>query len=181
MSKQNKDLFDTIDEYFSQINAAEIAQKVTEGVDSLSEKISSSIEESLKNNGYNNLNEFFEGEIKDRKGKKPSYSKFLKDYSSRMDYVKEAMANVDYEIKFRGYFKDGHQQALKDIDELLDRYANDLDALHGRIKEQIKEIRRHQSQYNSSYTSGYIEGCEYVQKAIQRSKQMMMKKILQEI
>ena len=98
-----------------------------------------------------------------------------------MDYVKEAMANVDYEIKFRGYFKDGHQQALKDIDELLDRYANDLDALHGRIKEQIKEIRRHQSQYNSSYTSGYIEGCEYVQKAILRSKQMMMKKILQEI
>ena len=48
MSKQNKDIFDKIDEYFSTIDSEEIAKKITKGVDDLSKNISDSIEESFK-------------------------------------------------------------------------------------------------------------------------------------
>ena len=163
----NKDLFDTIDDYFSQINGEEIAQKVSSSVDKLSKNISDTIEDSLKNNGYNNFSEFVEGEFRDKKGSKPHFSKFLKEYSSRLEYVKEAISNVEYEIKYRGYFKEGHQEALHDLGK--------------RIKAQIKEIRLRSSHYKKAYVNGYINGCEYVQKAIRRSKRFMMDKILAEI
>ena len=48
MSKQNKDIFDRIDEYFSTIDSEEIAKKITKGVDDLSKNISDSIEGSFK-------------------------------------------------------------------------------------------------------------------------------------
>lgn len=181
MNKQNKDLFDMIDDYFSQINGEEIAQKVASGVDKLSKNISDTIEDSLKNNGYNNFSEFVDGEIKDQKGKKPHFSKFLKDYSSRLDYVKDAITNVDYEIKFRGYFKDGHEEALDNIQQLLGQYAHNLDALEKRIKTQVKDIKLHSSNYKKAYINGYIEGCEYAIKAIHRSKKYMMDKIISEL
>lgn len=177
----NKDLFDTIDDYFSQINGEEIAQKVSSSVDKLSKNISDTIEDSLKNNGYNNFSEFVEGEFRDKKGSKPHFSKFLKEYSSRLEYVKEAISNVEYEIKYRGYFKEGHQEALHDIQLLLDNYTDNLDDLGKRIRAQIKEIRLRSSHYKKAYVNGYINGCEYVQKAIRRSKRFMMDKILAEI
>lgn len=181
MSKQNKDLFDTIDDYFSQINGEEIAQKVTSGVDKLSKNIADTIEDSLKNSGYNNFSEFIDGEFRDQKGKKPAFSKFLKEYSSRLEYVRDAITNVDYEIKFRGYFKEGHEEALHDIQLLLNQYSNNLDALELRIKAQIKEIKLRKSNYKQAYVNGYISGCEYVQKAIHRSKRFMMDKVLSEM
>lgn len=181
MEKQKKDGFDTIDDYFSNINADEIAKKITQGVDKLSQNISSTIEDSMKNSGYNNFSEFFEGEIRDKKGQKPHFSNLLKDFDSRIDYVKDALNNVDYEIKFRGYFKDGHEQALEDIHTLIDKYENDLDMLFKRIKQQIQEVKNHSSSYKKGYIDGYISGCEYVQKAIKTSKNMMMKRIINEL
>lgn len=181
MDKHKKDGFDTIDDYFSSINADEIAKKITKSVDKLSQNITSTIEDSMKNSGYNNFSEFFAGEIRDKKGQKPHFSNLLKDFDSRIDYVKEAMNNVDYEIKFRGYFKEGHEQALTDIRCLLDKYENNLDELFIRIKQQIQEVKNHTSNYKKGYIDGYISGCEYVQKAIQKSKAIMMKRIIHEI
>ena len=178
---KNKDIFDTIDEYFSQINGEEISKKINEGVDNLSKNIADSIEQSLKNNGYNNFSEFVQGEIKDLKGKKPEFSKFLKDYSSRVDYVKEAIRHVDYEIKYRGYYQEGHQQAIKDIDPLVDKYAYNLDELNQQIRKQIKEIKARNSSTRKAYTNGYLGGCEYIQKAITKSKRIMMEKIINEV
>lgn len=182
MSKNNnKDLFDTIDDYFSQINGEEIAQKVSSSVNNISKNISETIEDSLKNNGYNNFSEFVDGEFRYKKGSKPHFSKFLKEYSSRLEYVREAISSVEYEIKYRGYFKEGHQEALHDIQLLLDSYTNNLDDLEKRIKAQIKEIKLRSSHYKKAYVNGYINGCEYVQKAIHRSKRFMMDKILNEV
>lgn len=178
---QEKDIFDTIDDYFSNINGDEIAKKITKTVNDFSDNLASSIEDSMKNSGYDSFGEFVEGEIKDNKGKKPQFTNMMKEYTSRYDYVKDALNNVNYEIKYRGYFKEGHMQALNDVSSLLTTYSKDLDALFHKIKEQIQEIRIHKSQYKKAYYDGYIAGCEYAQKAIKRSKQVMMKKVLDEI
>ncbi|MGN1343624.1 MAG: hypothetical protein ACI4U3_03540 [Traorella sp.] len=177
---KNKDIFDTIDEYFFQINSDEISKKISNGVDNISKNISDSIEHSLKNNGYNNFSEFIQGEIQDKKGKQPEFTKYLKDYHSRKEYVLEAIQDVTYEIKYRGYYRDGHQQALQDLKPLVEKYSYNLDELNQQIKKQVKEIKSH-STSKKAYTNGYIDGCEYVQKAISNSQKMMMEKIIQEV
>ena len=178
---KNKDIFDTIDEYFSKINGDEITKKINKGVNNFSKTISETFEDSLKNNGYNNFNEFIDGEIKDQKGKKPEFNKYLKKYSSRIEYVKEAIHQVDYGIKYRGYYQDGHIQALKDIEPLLDQYSYNLDELATQIRKQSAEIKKRHSDYKKAYITGYIDGLEYVYKAINKSKQILMERILQEL
>ena len=180
MNKNNKDIFDTIDEYFSQINHDEIAKKISEGVESITKNISVTIEDSLKSNGYNNWNEFVQGEIKDQKGKKPTPKKFFNEYTSRKEYVLEAIKSVDYEIKYRGYYKEGHLQALTDIYPLVEKYASILDELRKQIIKQIKEIKSN-SNTKKAYYNGYIGGCEYVIKAIMKSQQVMMDQIIKEM
>ena len=178
---KNKDIFDTIDEYFSQINNEELTKKINKSVHHFSKTISETFEDSLKNSGYNNFNEFIDGEIKDQKAKKPTFNRMLKKYSSRREYINEAIHQVNYGIKYRGYYQDGHIQALKDIEPLLDEYAYDLDVLAQQIKKQSKEIKDKYRDYKKAYITGYIDGLEYVYKAIQKSKEIMMERILHEI
>lgn len=163
MSKQNKDIFDRIDEYFSTIDSEEIAKKITKGVDDLSKNISDSIEGSFK------------------KQPKPNFSKFLNEATSRYEYVKEEIRHNTKSEQYIGQSKLGYTEAIKDIQSYLIQYTNDLDVLYKRIQNQIKEVRLRNTQYNRNYINGYINGCEFVLKAIRRSKRVMMDKIMNEL
>lgn len=163
MNKQNKDIFDRIDEYFSTIDSEEIARKFTKGVDDLSKNISDSIEGSFK------------------KQPKPNFSKFLNEATSRYEYVKEEIRHNTKSEQYVGQSKLGYTEAIKDIQSYLIQYNNDLDVLYKRIQNQIKEVRLRNTQYNRAYINGYINGCEFVQKAIRRSKRVMMDKIMNEL
>ncbi len=174
---RNKDIFDTIDEYFTKINSEELTKKINKGVNSFSK----TVEDSLKNNGYNNFNEFINAEIKDQKTEKPKFTTNIKKYSSRIEVVKEAIHQVNYGLKYRGYYQDGHKQALSDIEKILNQYNYDLDELADQIKVQTKEIKNQYKDYKKAYITGYIDGLEYVQKAIIKSKHIMMEKIINEI
>lgn len=162
MSEPKKDLFDTIDDYFSQINANEIADKINKSMDSFSKNISDTVHASIN-----------------KQNKNPQFSRFLKDYSSRFDYVKDALTACDIP---RGKGSPvGYQQALDDIQNLADNYRHDLDACAKRVHQLIKEIKLHASQYKKSYVDGYIHGCEYALRIIKRSSGLMMEKIINEI
>ena len=95
--------------------------------------------------------------------------------------LKEAIHQVNYGLKYRGYYQDGHMQALNDIEKVLDQYNYDLDELSDQIKIQTKEIKHQYKDYKKAYITGYIDGLEYVQKAILKSKHIMMEKIINEI
>ena len=174
---KNKDIFDTIDEYFTKINSDELSKKINKGVNSFSK----TIEDSLKNNGYNNFNEFINGEIMNQKTEKPLFKTNIQKYSSRIEVVNVAIHQVNYGLKYRGYYQDGHQQALTDIKKILNQYNYDLDELADQIKVQIKEIKNQYRDYKKAYISGYIDGLEYVQKAIIKSKYIMMERIINEV
>lgn len=163
MSKQNKDIFEKIDQYFSEIDGKEIAEKITKGVDDLSKNISDSIESSFK------------------KQSKPNFSKFLNEATSRIEYVKDEIRNNSNSEIYFGQTKIGYNEAIHDIQISLNQYGNDLDNLYKRIQNQIKEIRIRNTQYNRNYINGYVNGCEFVLKAIRRSKRVMMDKIINEL
>lgn len=174
---KNKDIFDTIDEYFNKINHDELSKKMVKGVNSFSKTIN----DSLKNNGYNNFNEFVDGEIKDKKAEKPKFKTSIKKYSSRIEVVKEAIHQVNYGIKYRGYYQDGHKQALSDIENLLSEYSYNLDELAEQIQTQTNEMSIQYKNNKKAYIVGYIDGLEYVQKAIIKSKYIMMERIVNEV
>ena len=174
---KNKDIFDTIDEYFTKINSDELAKKINIKANSFSKTIN----DSLKNNGYNNFNEFVTGEIKDKKAEKPKFKTSIKRYSSRMEVIKEALHQVNYGIKYRGYYQDGHKQALSDIENLLSDYSYNLDELAEQIKTQTKEMSIQYKNNKKAYIVGYIDGLEYVEKAIIKSKAIMMERVINEL
>ena len=160
---KNKDIFDRIDEYLSSIDSEEIAKKITKGVDDLSKNISDSIEGSFK------------------KQPKPNFSKFLNEATSRLEYIKEEIRHNTKSEQLVGQSKLGYNQAIHDIQTNLIQYGNDLEVVYKRIQNQIKEVRLRNTQYNRNYINGYINGCEFVQKAIRRSKRVMMDKIINEL
>lgn len=161
--KQNKDIFDMIDECFSQINSEEIAKKISKGVDDLSKNISDSLEKSFKNQ------------------EKPNFSKFLNETSSRLEYVKEEIRNNSRSEQYIGQTKQGYNEAIRDIQMILVQSQNDLENLYKRIQNLMKEVKLRSSQYNRSYIKGYINGCEFVQRTIRKSKRVMMDKIINEL
>lgn len=160
--KENKDIFDRIDEYLSEIDGEAIAKKITKGVDDLSKNISDSIGGSFNKS-------------------KPNFSKYLNEATSRLEYVKEEIKHNIKSEQLVGQSKLGYNQAIHDIQMNLNQYENDLDSLYKRIQNQIKEVRLRNNQYHRAYINGYINGCEFVQKAIRRSKRVMMDKIINEL
>lgn len=176
MNKQDKDTFDKIDEYFSNLNVEDIAKKIDDGVKNISKEISSSIQESLKNMKLDNSS----SQTNHKNESKPYFSNVLHDVPSRVSYVLESIQNADRSSKMSPSFREGYFIALDDIRPLIYEGC-DLEIVSKRIKEQIREVRLHSTNYKKSYCDGYVSGCEYVIKAMNRSKQLMMKRIIQEL
>lgn len=169
MNKPNKDIFDRIDEVLSGIDGEEIARTITEKVDQFSQTISDSIEDSINHKEYS-------------RNTKPKFSKYLDSATSRINYVLDIIQKQDISnTTYTPSYKEGYDEALRDIKNVLNDHANDLDVLDRRIQAQVKEIKLRTSQYKKSYVNGYIQGCELIQKAIKRSKRYMMDKILSEM
>ena len=110
------------------------------------------------------------------------YKKKLDDYGIRHFGKTESINDDISKALHKAASKSGGKgNNYPDIQLLLDSYTNNLDDLEKRIKAQIKEIKLRSSHYKKAYVNGYINGCEYVQKAIHRSKRFMMDKILNEV
>lgn len=177
MSQNEKDIFDSIDSFFSDLNLNELGKKVQKNAESLSKEIN----ESLKQNGYDNVKEFIAGEILDKKGQKPHLPPQIKDIQSRVEFTREALTQIDYDLKYRGYFKEGHQEAIQQGLQLISTYQNDLDFCAHHIQDQLNELKHHRSTQKDAYRNGYIQGCQFILKTIRESKKRMMKKILNEM
>ena len=176
-----KDFFDSIDDFFTQLNEKEVSEKIHKGVNTLN-KMPDKVNDALKNKGYDNIKEFLQGEFTDKKTQRPTVRpKRLRNFPSRTAFVEDALTNVQYEIKYRGYYKEGHQQALSYVKSLLPQYTYDLDRLGKRLKLEIKEIRQTHHKGKDAYTNGYLNGCEFVLKAIHQSKIVLMRQILTEM
>lgn len=182
MSQKEKDIFESIDSLFTELNKASAnINEFGKKVQSKSETISKGINESLKQNGYDNIKEFIDGEVLDKKGQKPELNLKLKEITSRYEFIQESLSHVTYDIKYRGYFKEGHQEAIQHGLALLEDYRNDLDSLSERIHEQLNEFKHHRTKQKDAYTNGYIQGCKLMIKTIQKSKVKMIQKVLKEL
>lgn len=179
--KEKKDFFDSIDDFFTQLNSEETSKKIQKGIDSLNE-MPNKINDAIKNKGYDNVQEFFQGEFSDKKREEPQVRmKHLSDFSSRMAYIKDALTNFQYDLKYRGYYKEGHIQAIQHILTLLPQYQNDLDPLISRIQLEINELTKVHSNQNVTFNNGYIQGCNNALQVIHQSKLVFMRQVLNQM
>ncbi len=187
MSKRKNDLFDSIDEIFNSVNAKENAKAFNETVNSVGKEIKSSINESLKQNGYDNINEYIRANFTSsaKQTKRPSERKVYqtrRSFENRYDYFMDALMSVRYDLKYRGYFKEGHQEAIHTYLLLAEKYKSNLDALNIRLKNEIRDLKiTMRKQKKDAWNEGYLNGLEYIAKSIKNSKVYMMGKIAMEL
>lgn len=181
MAKKNNDLFDQIDSLFKEINADEIAKNVVHSINSASQELN----ESLKNKGYDNVGDFVAANFSNTKKACPTlghYNQVSKNYTSAYLYFCDCLDDIYYNLKYRGYFKEGHQQAIHRYRQLADEYQTDLNSLALMIKQEIKEynkIRKHDPK--NALNEGYYQGLVYIRKALKNAKLYMMNLIQKEL
>ena len=86
-------------------------------VDQTSTGVSHSIDESLRKNGYDNIGDFVSEGVNSvfssRKSEKPYSTHSFTDFDSRYTYLIEALSHIEYERKYRGVYKEGHEQIVR--------------------------------------------------------------------
>lgn len=186
MSKKKNDLFDAIDDLFNTLNSEETAKAITDTVNHVGVGIKQSINESLKKNGYDNFSEYINANFNSSKERKQPQARHAyqtrRNFDSRYDYFMDALMNVHYDLKYRGYFKEGHQEAIHTYLILAENYKTNLDALNLRLRSEVKDLKTAmRKQKKDPWNEGYLNGLEYISRSLKNSKVYMMNKIQMEL
>lgn len=186
MPKKKNDLFDSIDDLFNTLNSEETAKAITDTVTNVGSEIKYSINESLKKNGYDNFGELINANLGGSKNRKRPQARRAyqtrRNFDSRYDYFMDALMSVHYDLKYRGYFKEGHQEAIHTYLVLAENYKTNLDALNLRLRNEIKDLKAvMRKKKKDAWNEGYLNGLEYIGRSLKNSKVYMMNKIQMEL
>lgn len=186
MPKKKNDLFDSIDDLFNTLNSEETAKAITDTVTNVGSEIKHSINESLKKNGYDNFGELINANIgSSKEHRRPQARRAYqtrRNFESRYDYFMDALMSVHYDLKYRGYFKEGHQEAIHTYLILAENYKTNLDALNLRLRNEIRDLKAAmRKQKKDAWNEGYLNGLEYIGRSLKNSKVYMMNKIQMEL
>lgn len=186
MSKKKNNLFDSIDDLFNTLNSEETAKAITDTVSNVGSEIKHSINESLKKNGYDNFGEYINANFSSSKERRRPQARRAyqtrRNFDSRYEYFMDALMSVHYDLKYRGYFKEGHQEAIHTYLVLAENYKTNLDALNLRLRNEIKDLKAvMRKQKKDAWNEGYLNGLEYIGRSLKNSKVYMMNKIQMEL
>ena len=187
MPKKTEDHFDQINDLIDKITSDQTFKSVTKSiantVDNVSKEINKGINESLKKNGYDSFGEYIRSEMTDEKHTKPKETarQRIKFFETRFDYFADALNNVTYGLKYRGLYRDGHQEAINTYLHLANSYTKDLGNMQVRIAQDIKEMQvAARTEKRNKWNEGYLDGLQFINRTLQNSKLYMMNKIKKE-
>lgn len=172
MSKKNYDAFD---ELFDKLNDEAF---INSSVSDFTQLIKSRIDEEVKKDGYDSLEEMIYKEINASKPFESSKEpKMKKHYHCRYDYFVDALSAHQYLERHQGFYKEGHQKAISDMINLADNDPMNLCALEKIVEDQLKKASS--AQKEDIYAKGYIDGLKFVKRCLLQSKLTMMEEINQ--
>lgn len=172
------DLFDKHfnDKDFMNTNLADFGQMVRD-----------TINEEARKQGYDTMSDLISGEIQEglngnsRTRKRPVSAAVHRrrgSYRTRYEYVREMLENVVYPPRQRGYYRDGHQDAIQRYLRRMAINQNDM-MMYEKIADE--EIRKYYQQNNrqrgNKYDEGYYDGLKLVARALKESRDLMMEEI----
>ncbi len=172
------DLFDKHfnDKDFMNTNLADFGQMVRE-----------TINEEARKQGYDTMSDLISSEIQEgfsgntRTRKRPVTAAVHRRYGryrTRYEYVREMLENIVYPPRQRGYYRDGHQDALQRYLRRMAINQNDMMMYEKIVNEEIRKYYQQNSRQRSNkYDEGYYDGLKLVARALKQSRDMMMEEI----
>ena len=169
------DLFDKHfnDKDFMNTNLADFGQMVRD-----------TINEEARKQGYDTMSDLISGEIQEglsgssRTRKRPVSAAVHRRhgrYRTRYEYVREMLENVVYPPRQRGYYRDGHQDALQRYLRRMAINQNDMMMYEKIVDEEIRKYYQQNSRQRSNkYDEGYYDGLKLVARALKQSRDLMM-------
>lgn len=187
--KTESDHFDQIDDLFNKITSEEAIisgiKTVTKTVESVGKEINRGINESLKNKGYDNLGEYIQAEMSSKKREKPTPKTSFRSraqLNDRYTFFVDALEHVTYDLKYRGLYREGHQEAIKNYLEIAKSYVNDMSSLQKRLIVDLKDMQLEvRKEKRNRWNEGYLNGLQFISHSLQNSKLHMMSKIKREV
>lgn len=142
------------------------------------------INEEARRSGYDTLEDMISGEIEQglssssRRSASSSSRRHRRDYASRYEYVRDVLEHVSYPPRQRGYYRDGHQDALSRYLRRMAINQNDMMMYEKIVEEEIRNYYsqgRHQR--GNKYDEGYYEGLRLIARTLRESRQLKMEEI----
>lgn len=171
-------LFDKLyDQNFMNSSIADFGQKVRE-----------TINEEARKQGYDTMGDLISGEIENglagnsrRRRARPVTTAVRKrtvTYESRFAYVKEMLENVMYPPRQRGYYRDGHQDAIQRYLRRMNLNPKDMNMYENIVTEEIKKYyANNEHKRGNKYDEGYYEGLRFIQRTLRESKERLMEEV----
>ena len=110
--------------------------------------------------------------------RKPQFPNAIRPFEKRSDCFLNILQAVEYGDNNRDY-EDGHKAALEKYYSIANSNPKDFYVVEGRINDEAGKFRIGNSPDN--FTRGYRDGLEYVVKALNKSKELLAKKINEEL
>lgn len=105
---------------------------------------------------------------------KPSFPSMIRPFDKRSDCFINIIQAVEYGDN-NPIYKEGHENALEKYYSIASNNNRDFYVIEAQLNE---EIDKYQKMYRDDlYTKGYFDGLQYVFEAVDRSKQLIAKKI----
>ena len=172
------DLFDKHfnDKDFMNTNLADFGQMVRD-----------TINEEARKQGYDTMSDLISGEIQEglsgnsRTRRRPGAAAVHRrhgSYRTRYEYVREMLENVVYPPRQRGYYRDGHQDAIQRYLRRMAINQNDMMMYEKIVDEEIRKYyQQNNRQRGNKYDEGYYDGLKLVARALKESRDLMMEEI----
>ena len=145
------------------------------------------INEEARKQGYDTMSDLISGEIQEglsgnsRTRKRPVAAAVHRrhgSYRTRYEYVREMLENVVYPPRQRGYYRDGHQDAIQRYLRRMAINQNDMMMYEKIVDEEIRKYyQQNNRQRGNKYDEGYYDGLKLVARALKESRDLMMEEI----
>ncbi|MDD2592643.1 MAG: hypothetical protein PHP11_06120 [Erysipelotrichaceae bacterium] len=175
MSKKND--LEFLDRLFERLESDDFINKT---INEFGKEVKESIDNSIKNQGYDDLSQLVTSKIKSKQSMKPSTvdvsSRFKQDYENRLEYIVDSLQVIKYDPKYRGYYKEGHQEALQKCVSILSNDKTGYDKAEDYIDQELITFS-HKHKKRDKFFEGYIDGLQLMKEELRHSKAYMMAKV----
>lgn len=117
----------------------------------------------------------------DRKSEKPYSTHSFIEFDSRYTYLIEALSHIEYERKYRGVYKEGHEQIIHLFIKQIENRDVNLIELKKEIEIEIKNLKKQLKSVNNKFKEGQLDAFILILKEMQYSEKRLMRKVQMEL